>query len=134
MTGGTDRLIVSPKPAEQLAAHDMSKLTRAGGALDIYMDSSLVPEADMVLLVSEVKGVTQTEFNMEPHKHDASEIYALIGDVTVEVTLEDKIYELKGPKCVFIPPGMSHRCRILGGNGVLVGIVRKGKYDVTQTQ
>jgi len=131
MTSKTNRLIVSPKPAEQLAAHDMSKFRRAGGSLDIYMDSSLVPEADTVLLVSDVKGVTQSGHHIEPHKHDVSEIYGVIGDVTMEVLLEDERHEVTGPACVFIPAGMTHRCRVLHGNGVIVGIVRKGKYDVT---
>ena len=126
MAGKTDRFIVHPKPIEQLVHHDMSKIS----VLNTFMDGSMVPEADVVLLVNEIKKVAPNlEQYVEPHTHDATQLYAIIGDLTLEVILEGERHEVSGPAAVFIPAGMTHTLRPLRGNGDLVVVLRKGKYE-----
>ena len=126
MAGKTGRFIVHPKPVEQLVHHDMSKIK----VLNTFMDSSMVPEADVVLMVNEIKKVApDIEHYIEPHKHDATQLYTIIGDLTVEVFLEDERHEVQGPACIFIPAGMKHALRELKGSGYLVVVVRQGKYE-----
>ena len=126
MAGKTDRFIVHPKPIEQLVHHDMSKIS----VLNTFMDSSMVPEADVVLLVNEIKKVAPNlEQYVEPHTHDATQLYAIIGDLKVEVFLEDERHEVQGPACIFIPAGMKHVLRETSGSGYIVVVVKQGKYE-----
>ena len=126
MPGKTDRFIVKPKPVEQLVHHDMSKIA----ILNTFMDSSMVPEADVVLLVNEIKKVAPNlEQYVEPHTHDATQLYAIIGDLKVEVFLEDERHEVQGPACIFIPAGMKHVLRETSGSGYIVVVVRQGEYE-----
>ena len=66
---------------------------------------------------------------MEPHRHDASQLYGIIGDLKVEVFLEDERHEVQGPACIFIPAGMKHVLREMSGSGLLVVVVTQGKYE-----
>ena len=126
MAGKTERFIAYPKPIEELVHHDMNKIA----VLNTFMDSSLVPEADVVLLVNEIKKVAPNlEQYVEPHRHDTSQLYAIIGDLTVEVFLDDERHEVQGPACVFVPPGMKHVLRETSGSGYVVVVVRQGKYE-----
>jgi len=131
MTGKTDRFIVSPQPVvEELVYHNMAQIRRVPGTHNTFMDSSLVREADILLHVREVKEVPSAlEFDAEPHKHDVSQLYGIIGELTLEVILDGERHEVKGPACVFIPAGTTHTLRLLKGNGYLLAILRKGKYD-----
>jgi hypothetical protein len=56
MTGKTGRFIVNLKPVGAIPHHDMSRLQKEQKVNPLsYMDDSMVPEADLVVHVSEVK-------------------------------------------------------------------------------
>ncbi len=130
MTSKTDRFIVSPQPIEELVYHDMPQMKRVPGSHNTFMDSSLVRAADILLHVREVKEVpSDLKSHVEPHKHDVSQLYGIIGELTIEVILDGERHEVKGPACVFIPAGTTHTLRLLKGNGYLLAILRKGKYE-----
>ena len=67
--------------------------------------------------------------NVEAHKHKVSSFYGVIGDLTIEVTLEDERYEVSGPGSVFIPEGIMHSIRALKGTGYVIIALRQGKYE-----
>ena len=126
----TQRLIVVPELVDQLLYHDLSRTELEIGPLNRYMDRSLVQEADTTMLVREVKGVfPEYKPHVEPHIHDVSEIYGIIGDLTVEVILEGERHRVRGPVCIFVPAGMMHAIHYVEGSGYLVAVLRKGMYE-----
>ena len=132
MAGKTDRFIVKPKRVGELVHHDLAKIGGGEGnaVLDNYMDNSLVPEADVVLLVNDIKKVAPNlEQYVEPHRHDATQLYAIIGDLRVEVFLDDERHEVQGPACIYVPAGMKHVLRETSGSGYIVVVVRQGSYE-----
>jgi mannose-6-phosphate isomerase-like protein (cupin superfamily) len=128
MLGKTDRFIVKPRIVEKLVYHDMERAKKEIGLPYKYMGSSMVPEADIDVGLQEVKKVPLDSSFVEPHKHDVSQFYGIIGDLTVEVTLEDEKHEVSGPASIFIPAGMMHTFRPLRGSGHVMIVLRRGEY------
>jgi hypothetical protein len=93
------------------------------------MSSDLVPEADVNLGIRHVIN-TPTDFkpHIEPHTHEVSQVYAVVGELTVEVLLDEEKHQISGPAGIFIPAGMMHTIRPLKGSGYLVVVVRGGEY------
>lgn len=130
MPGKTDHLIVKAQLIEELAYHDTARAKREIGPLYNYMEDSLIPSADILVHVREVKQVPPGfKPHVDLHKHDVSSVYSIIGDLTMEITLEDEKHEVSGPGSVFIPAGMMHAVCPLKGTGYLVVILRSGKYS-----
>ncbi|MFC1940846.1 hypothetical protein ACFLWL_00305 [Chloroflexota bacterium] len=134
MASKTDHLVVAPQPrTEEIALHhDESRVREELGTPYIYMASSLVPEADMHVNIRHVKNVPP-DFKpyVEPHKHEVSQLYVFIGDITYEVTLEGEGHEISGPAAVFIPAGMAHTIHPLRGSGYTAVVTRVGKYGAS---
>ena len=131
MAGSTDRFIVRPTPVGEIPHHDMSRFQEERDVIPMnYLDESLVPEADLVVHVSEVKRVPP-DFKpyVAPHQHEVSSFYGLVGDLTVEVQLDDEKREVTGPASIFIPPGVKHSIHPLRGKGHMIIILRQGKYE-----
>jgi hypothetical protein len=124
-----DPCIVKPKPLGDLPHHEMDKVKQAMQAF-IYLNDSLVPGADMVIHIGEIKNLTAPfQPYVDQHKHDVSSAYALIGDLTLEVIIEGEKKEVSGPAGVFIPPGKMHSVRPLRGTGYFIVIQRSGKFE-----
>jgi len=134
VAGKTERFIVTPQPRlEDIPAHhDAARVREELGTPYIYMARSLVPEADMYFVLRHIKNVPP-DFKpyVKPHKHDVSHFYAIIGELTYEVTLEDERHEVTGPASIFIPAGMTHTIRPLRGSGYIAIVMRAGEYEVT---
>jgi len=131
MADKTSRFIVQPIPVGEIPHHDMSRFQEERDVIPMnYLDESLVPEADLVVHVSEVKRVAP-DFKpyVAPHQHEVSSFYGLVGDLTVEVLLDDEKREVTSPASIFIPPGLRHSIRPLRGKGYMIIILRRGKYE-----
>ena len=130
MAGETERFIVSPQIVGEIPYHDMARAREDIGPSYNYMSNSMVPEADLWVTVREVKQVpADLKSFVEPHTHSVSKVYAIIGDLTVEVVLDGERHEVTGPAGVFIPAGMMHTNRLLSGSGYWIVIMRGGKYE-----
>jgi hypothetical protein len=131
MPGKTSCLIVRPTPVGEIPYHDMSRFQKERDVIPMnYLDESLIPGADLVVHVSEVKRVPPDfKAYVAPHQHDVSSFYGLVGDLTVEVLLDDEKREVTGPASIFIPPGLKHSIRPLRGSGHMIIILRQGKYE-----
>jgi hypothetical protein len=130
MSRKTDRFIVRPRIREELIHHDIDRAKQQIGLSYNYMDSSLVPEADIHVGLQEVKQVPP-DFKpfIKPHKHDVSQFYGIVGDLSIEVTLEDERHEVNGPASIFIPAGMIHSFCPLRGSGYIIIVLGKEKYE-----
>ena len=135
MASETGRFIVAAQlTTEELAHHDMRRAREALGPHYNYMSSSLVPEADMYFDLMHVEKVPPDfKSHVEPHKHQVSQLYAIIGELTIEVILEDERHEVSGPAAVFIPAGMTHTICPLSGSGYLTVVTRAGKSGFLPT-
>jgi len=130
MASKTKRFIVPAQLIEELPYHDMARAREEFGPAYDYMSKSLVPEADINVSIDHIKQVpADFKPHIEPHTHPVSEVYLVIGDLTVEITLEDERHEVSGPAGVFIPAGMIHTMRPLRGNGYFAAVLGGGKYE-----
>ena len=138
MTSQIDRFITIPQfvdaigdpvPFHEASTRDKDEL---GEGSRRYMSASLIPEADMGMGIRKINQVPPNfKRTLEPHKHEVSEIYAVIGDLTVEFFLEGETREVTGPAAIFIPPGMMHTYRPVKGSGYFVVVSRGGKYKAS---
>ena len=127
--GKTNRFIVKPLIRDELKYHDIERAKREIGLGYIFMDTRLVEEADVHIGLQEVKSVPPDfESFIEPHTHEVSQCYAIIGELTIEVTLEGERHEVEGPASIFIPPGMEHTFRPVRGNGYVVIVMTSKEY------
>ena len=129
MTGKTDYLIVKPRIHEELVYHDMERARKEIGLPYHYMGNTLVQGADVHVGLQEIKKVPDDFEFVEPHEHDVSQFYGIIGNLRVEVLLEDERHEIDGPASIFIPAGMRHTFRPLKGSGYVMIVLRKGEYS-----
>ena len=133
MTSKTERFIVAAQlTTEEIPYHDMRRAREMLGPNYSYMSSSVVPEADMSFSVQHVDKVPPDfKSYVEPHKHPASQLFAIIGDLTLEVILDGERSEVSGPAALFVPAGMSHTMRPLRGSGYIAVATRAGKFETT---
>lgn len=130
MSEKTDYLIVKAQLIEELAYHDTERAKKEIGPLYNFMEDCLVPGADICIHIREVKQVPPGfKSHVDPHKHEVSSVYSIIGDLTMEITLEEEKHQVTGPASVFIPAGMKHAVRPLRGAGYLIVTVKSGKYE-----
>ena len=132
MTSKIDHFITRVElsdPTIPVPYHDTAREAREIGPARRYMESSLVPEADICISVREVNQVPPDyKPHLEPHKHEVSKVYAVMGDLTVEFMLEGEKREVKAPAALFIPAGMTHSWCPLRGSGSLLVVLRKGEW------
>ena len=127
----TSRFLVSPEPIKELVYHDMDRLDQElGHTLFKYMDSGMVPESDLYVMIRKVEKEIPEDLDLSftPHTHDVSQLYCLVGEVRLEVTLGVDKHMAVAPVTIFIPAGMSHCFKYAGGTGYIVNIVRSGTY------
>ncbi len=126
---GIERFIVKPQKIEELVHHDIRKMEQEVGPLFRYMSREMVPEADVTLLVRRIEREPQA-FDVGPslHRHAANQLYCLLGELEVEVTIEDEKEIVKGPASILIPAGANHAIRFLAGKGYLVNVLSGASY------
>lgn len=125
-----ERFVVRPEAIEHLRHHEMAAVARQVGVAYRYMDAAMVPGADVVVHVRKVDGVPpDLPSFVDPHRHDVSHFYGLVGDLTVHLRMDDEEGEVTGPAGIFIPPGVLHRLQLVRGSGYLIVILRQGEYE-----
>ena len=123
-----DHYVAKPKAIGDLPHHQMEKAKSAFTAL-VYMDNSLVSDADVVINIAEMDLKEPLQAYVDQHTHEVSSSYAIVGELVIEVSLESETQEIQGPAGVFIPAGVAHSVRPLRGKGTLVVIQRSGKFE-----
>ncbi len=127
---GIDRFIVKPLRLEELVYHDISRMEAEVGPLFRFMDAEMVPESDVTVLVRDVRKEVSGEAGAGPalHRHDANQIYCLVGELSVEVIMGSEKKLVQGPASILIPAGAEHAIRFAGGRGFLVNILSRSAY------
>jgi len=124
------RLIVKPNVIEELVHHDIAKMEKATGPLIKFMDGSMVDEADVTVLFRKIEGDVSEDSEIGPslHDHDVNQLYCLLDEFKLEVTIGEEKQMVEGPASILIPAGTRHAIRFAGGTGYLVNILSKGEY------
>jgi len=125
----TDHFIIKPKLRESLSHHDMKWITEQVGPGYNCIDASLLKEADIHIGLQEIRHVPHNCKPLaQPHKHDTSEYYLIIGNLTLEVTLGVDKHHVDGPATVFVPAGVVHTLRPIKGSGYFVVVMKGEEY------
>ena len=126
----TSRFIVVPQRIREEAYHNIAQVEKEVGPLWKYMDSGMVPESDVTVFVRKVERDVSADLDVGPsmHKHEVNQLYCLVGEVKVEVTLGADKHVVKGPATILIPAGMNHTLKFAGGRGYLVNVFSGASY------
>lgn len=109
----------------------------APGRRYLLVDRRLVPEADLYVIERRVGpevGADQEPY-VDPHVHNCTSFYIFRGSeadpasLAVEVRLGDEVRVLRSPCQVYIPAGLVHTLRVVGGPGSFIHVVLSGDYD-----
>jgi quercetin dioxygenase-like cupin family protein len=100
------------------------------GPLFKFMDQQMVEESDVTVLVRKVEKEPPQELIIGPslHRHAVNQLYCLLGDIELEVTLGDEKHLAKAPASILVPAGIDHAIRFVAGKGYLVNVLSGGKY------
>ena len=124
------KYIVRPQLIEELVHHDISRMEKGVGPLFKFMDRQLVEESDVTVLVRKVEKEPPEDEIIGPslHRHEVNQLYCLMGDMELEVTLGEEKYRAKAPASILVPAGIDHAIRFLKGKGYLVNVLSGAKY------
>jgi len=125
-----ERFIAKPQHIEELIYHDISRMEKEVGPLFRFMDREMVSESDVTVLVRDVQKEASRDVEVGPslHRHDSNQIYCLLGDLVVEVMIDNEKKLVQGPASILIPAGTEHAIRFSGGTGFLVNILSRSAY------
>lgn len=124
---------VRPQELGGLKNHQDAGLPAAYGPRLLHLGEGIVPGADLFITSRSINGLTEpAERNVEPHRHDVSQTYLVLGDegdLQIEVEIDGRKLIVGSPAAVFIPAGAFHSLRVLHGTGTLMSVLRSGRYE-----
>lgn len=113
------------------------KYHRAGpGQRYVLVDNRFVPGAEQYCIARRVPLLDDYGTgHIDIHAHCCDSLFIFLGDDAdyggffVEVTLGEEIFPLESPASVFIPAGVPHGYRVVGGAGTYLNHVLAGDYN-----
>ena len=121
-TNNTSRYVAKARREKEIPHHPDKSIERL-----TYISSDLIPQANIFVGIETTTGdrVSDVEF----HTHDVDEFYCLLGGVTEEIQVEDEKFTATAPASVYFPAGKRHRSIRVHGDGKIIVILLKPKYD-----
>ena len=121
-TNNSNHYVVNARREKEIPHHPDKSVERL-----TYMSRDLVPKANIFIGVETTSGdrVSDVEF----HKHDVDEIYCLLGDITMEIQIEDEKFTAIAPASVYFPAGKSHRSIRISGTGKTIVVLLQPVYN-----
>ncbi len=124
---------VFPEGLERLI-HRGSGISPAGR--HVILDDRLVEDARQCCIVEVVReSPHQDRGHLAPERHGVDSLILLfsgaenLAGLDVEVTLADRTFRVESPASVFVPAGVVHGYRVIGGSGLIVHHVLTGGYE-----
>jgi 2-isopropylmalate synthase len=110
---------------------------RAGpGHRYVLVDNRFVSGADQYCIARRIPRLDDYgSGHVDTHVHHCDSLFVFLGDeddyqgLSVEVTLAGHVYPLQSPASVFIPAGVPHGYRVVGGAGTYLNHVLAGDYN-----
>ena len=120
------------RPTSELRYH----YDTAPGDRHVLVDSKKMAQADFYTIVRNAYNVQATQPNyVDTHRHNCETYHLLIGNdpdlsgLRAEVVIEEQKSVVDSPAAVYVPQGISHYYRLIGGSGKFFNIVPKGSYN-----
>lgn len=102
----------------------------------VMIDERFVPDCRQYCIVRRVPRMqAYGAGHVDRHRHTCDSLFLFTGDsddltgLAVEVSLGERTFRLDSPASVFIPAGVEHSYRVLGGAGLFVNHVLAGSYN-----
>jgi 2-isopropylmalate synthase len=125
--------IVKPKviSAEELRYHRVGPGNRF-----VLLDNRFVPGAGQYCIARRIPRMDDYgSGHVDSHVHHCDSLFVFLGadddyqGLSVEVNLGDEYFPVDSPASVFIPAGVRHSYRVLGGAGTYLNYVLAGDYN-----
>ena len=136
-TGRGAVLEVAKRPAKGELKKHASEL----GERYVFVDKGNMPAGKMYVVARVVRDVRKVYEPAAPRKHDVDAVMLFLGSgrglvgLRAEVELGPERRSIESPSAVYVPAGVQHTYRILGGSGTYVKIVLApgGDYNAVTT-
>ncbi len=119
------------KEASELVGHRNGQGTRY-----VLLDNRVIPSASVYVICRKIEHAYEdSESHVDAHRHNCDSAFGIIGNksdgtgLTVEVTIENETKIQHSPRTFFIPKGVLHSYRILGGSGIYWNLVLGADYN-----
>lgn len=123
--------------APQVISATELKYHRAGpGSRYVMIDERFVKDAGQYCIVRDIPpqdGLVAG--HVDPHRHTCDSLFMFIGrehgmeGLSAEVLMDGQVTIVHSPTAVFLPAGVEHSYRVLGGQGLYVNHVLAGDYN-----
>ena len=108
----------------------------APGLRYLAIDKTLYKDAPIYIAIRKVLNVKadQPEY-IDRHEHSVDSLYLFIGEgdelkgLRALVRIGDQEKKIESPMTVFIPKGVPHSYKLIGGSGMYVSILLDGDYN-----
>lgn len=122
--------ILRPERVGELLHHDIGKMEREVGPLYNFIDPQKIKEAPAMVFIREVKVEipARKKIGASIHNHKFDQLYCLVGNLTVDIIMNGKRKLVEGPISFFLPAGLDHAIKFVGGKGYAINILFTEKY------
>ncbi|MGF1427367.1 hypothetical protein [Kitasatospora sp. LaBMicrA B282] len=141
-TASVGRPALSPEPMDWvvdpqvISATELRHHRHGPGERYVLVDNRFVAGAEQYCIARRVPQLDDYGAgHVDTHVHHCDSLFVFLGEeegyrgLSVEVTLGDRVFPLASPASVFIPAGVPHGYRVLGGAGTYLNHVLAGDYN-----
>lgn len=112
---------------------------RAGpGERYVLVDDRFVPDAGQYCIARRIPQLDDYGAgHVDTHVHHCDSLFMFLGEgpgytgLSTEVWLDDEVFAIESPASVFIPAGVRHGYRVVGGAGTYLNHVLAGEYNAS---
>ncbi|MDH6578818.1 hypothetical protein [Kitasatospora sp. MAP5-34] len=140
--GSTARPTLSARPTDWvvdpqvISATELRYHRKGPGDRFVLVDNRFVPGAEQYCIARRVPLLDDYGTgHVDTHVHHCDSLFIFLGEeegyrgLSVEVTLGDETFPVQSPASVFIPAGVPHGYRVVGGAGTYLNHVLAGDYN-----
>ncbi|MFI9645078.1 hypothetical protein ACIHAA_02090 [Streptomyces sp. NPDC052040] len=133
VSGTATDWIVDPKI---ISASELRYHRKGPGDRFVLVDNRFVPGAEQYCIARRIPKLDDYgPGHVDTHVHHCDSLFIFLGEedgyegLSVEVTLGNEVFAVQSPASVFIPSGVSHGYRVVGGAGTYLNHVLAGDYN-----
>ncbi|MCB5167431.1 hypothetical protein LG634_21700 [Streptomyces bambusae] len=119
-----------------ISATELRHHRHGPGERYVLVDNRFVPGADQYCIARRIPRLDDYGAgHVDTHVHHCDSLFMFLGEgegyrgLSVEVWLGDEVFPVQSPASVFIPAGVAHGYRVVGGAGTYLNHVLAGDYN-----